>query len=118
MSNESQAAARLIGLLLFGEDWSPARKLRRDRVGGFVVSTVLTNDQGWETAVLGAGGAHPVQRYDSEDQAEEGHAAWMMRLQVPPTTVLQLGGLGGLVEDEEVVLKPMLEEEAERLANA
>ena len=117
MSDEFQAA-RLIGLLLFGQDWRPARQLRRDRVGGFVVSTVLTYDQGWEMAILGANGARPVQRYDSEDRAEEGHAAWLARLAVPPATVLQLGGLGGLVEDEEVVLKPMLEEVAERLANA
>jgi len=50
----------------------------RSQSGPFIISTVLTSDLGvYETAILDKIGANPVERYDTREQAEKGHAYWM-----------------------------------------
>ncbi len=44
---------------------------------GIGVSTVLTDDFGYETALLDANGVHPVERYPDEASALEGHQRWV-----------------------------------------
>ena len=51
-------------------------------VAGLAISTVVPGDgvAAWETAVCVQGGAwHPVQRYETREQAEQGHAEWVAR---------------------------------------
>lgn len=45
--------------------------------GGVGVSTVWTSDEGYETAILDANGAHPVERYKDEESALQGHERWV-----------------------------------------
>lgn len=44
---------------------------------GLIVSTVDTSDMGPETAIIDKNGAHPVERYETVELAEEGHAKWL-----------------------------------------
>lgn len=44
---------------------------------GVGVSTVLSPDWGYETALLDAKGAHPVERYPTREAAEAGHLRWI-----------------------------------------
>ena len=65
------------------ECWEKAATIKYEPVGHsdsgpFTVSTVLTSDLGvYETAILDKESAHPVERYDTREQAEKGHAYWM-----------------------------------------
>jgi hypothetical protein len=54
-----------------------ARVLPEDNYG-IGVSTVLTSDEGYETALLDAHRAHPVERYHDERSAREGHDRWVV----------------------------------------
>lgn len=45
--------------------------------GGVGVSTVWTSDEGYETAILDANGVHPVERYEDEESALQGHERWV-----------------------------------------
>lgn len=74
----------------------------RDNVNGIIVSTVITPDMGWETALVDKNGAHPVERYETEEQAEAGHKKWMA-LARTGTKVLKLG-YGDVVDDVEITL--------------
>lgn len=77
-------------------------------VDGLGVSTVLASDVGYETAILDAERAHPVERYDSEEDAVAGHGAWCKRVKgLQKVTEL---GYGELVEDEIVELVRPIEE--------
>lgn len=44
---------------------------------GIIVSTVNTADQGLETAIIDQRGAHPVERYRSQEEATQGHTNWV-----------------------------------------
>jgi hypothetical protein len=72
---------------------------------GYVISTVKTPDAGYETAVCREknGKWHPVERYDSVDEAESGHQRWVNAMHQGPTSVLDLG-LPGWVEPRVVDL--------------
>jgi len=54
---------------------------------GLVVSTMLTTDCGYETAIIDAVCVTPVERYPSIEQAEAGHAVWVKRAAESPETV-------------------------------
>lgn len=78
-----------------GED---APVVGRAQVGGYVVSTVDTSDEGLETAILDANDAYPVQRYKSMKAALLGHEKWCKRVPTLKTIMtLQFG---------EIILKP------------
>lgn len=88
----------------------------KDFVARFVVSTRHSADEGWETAIAGAGtyegDAAPVvvARYDSEHDACTGHVAWRERLEragPTPFPVVALGSEVLGVEDELEILQPM-----------
>jgi hypothetical protein len=52
-------------------------RLEREENGGIGVSTAYTSDEGYETALLDANGAHPVERYKDEEKALLGHEKWV-----------------------------------------
>ena len=77
-----------------------------ERVGGYIISTVLTPDMGWETALIDKEHAYPVERYDTRADAVVGHAKW--KTDAPMLkTVIRLG-YGDLIADEVVTLVPDL----------
>jgi hypothetical protein len=70
---------------------------------GIGVSTVYTSDEGYETALLDATGAHPVERYTSKVKALKGHKKWVK--DAPNLkTVIKLGSSFIGVESEEIEL--------------
>lgn len=83
-----------------------ARKIAKDEVGGFEISTVFAEDvDQFETAIIDANGTHPVERYDEREQAIAGHAKWMTNAPTL-TEVLKLGdGDEGLVPDVMITLR-------------
>lgn len=68
---------------------------------GIGVSTVHACDAGYETALLDARGAHPVERYPDEAAARAGHPRWVEASKTIER-VVQVG-MGGY-PDEEIVL--------------
>lgn len=57
-------------------------RIGKEYVAGLAISTVVPPDgvAGWETAVAREGGSwHPVQRYETLEEAERGHADWVAR---------------------------------------
>lgn len=48
----------------------------RTHVGKLQLSTMETIDMGWETAIRYNGNWYPVQRYDTQPNAEIGHYKW------------------------------------------
>lgn len=51
-------------------------EIGRDEVGGVIVSTVLTPDAGYETAILDDEKTMPVERYEDATAAKIGHLQW------------------------------------------
>ena len=58
----------------------------------------------YETAILDAEGAHPVERYHTLAEAEAGHLRWV-EASKDLITVIRIGGMEGVVPDKEVHLK-------------
>jgi hypothetical protein len=73
--------------------------------GGIGVSTCWTEDQGYETALLDAKGAYPVERYATKADAEAGHKRWTASARSLGRVVV-LGTGDGVVPDWTVVLVP------------
>ena len=90
---------RLLSGIMAG---GPLETVGRDEVNGLIVSTVLTVDQGYETAVIDDSATHPVQRYQNCDAAKSGHAYWIEQAKTI-ATVTKLG-YGSLINDEIVTL--------------
>lgn len=82
---------------------APHERIGKDHVNGLVVSTVLTKDMGWETAIIDANGTSPVQRYLSKEAAVDGHERWK-EFALDGERITRLG-YGELVEPTEIVLK-------------
>lgn len=47
---------------------------------GIGLSTAFSSDEGYETAILDAHGAHPVERYATKEEAKLGHKIWLHKL--------------------------------------
>ena len=90
-----------------GVRYGPLAHVGRTKVGGFIVSTVLSPDEGHETAIIDAEHAIPVERYENEEDARAGHQRWVEKMKDPPKTVTRLGWLGSLVDPEDFELTPM-----------
>ena len=60
-------------------------------VAGLRVSTIVSLDLGPETAIVDADGAHPVERYATEEDALLGHEHWVARLRAGVREVTHLG---------------------------
>lgn len=73
------------------------------QVDGLEVSTCNTPDAGYETAIIDANTVYPVERYDTEEEAVEGHSRWIEK--APSLKTITHIGYGDLVEDREVMLK-------------
>ena len=82
------------------------RKIGREEVNGFVISTAYTSDEGYETAIIDKNGVHPVERYSDIVEAKEGHQKWIKKAKKFKTEdeVIKLGAWSGLVEDEKIKL--------------
>lgn len=80
------------------------RKVGRDDIDGLTISTAYTSDEGFETAILDKNGVHPVQRYDSREEAIIGHSFWCEQSK-NAISVTKLPGLGGLIPSEEIILE-------------
>lgn len=66
------------------------------------VSTANTRDFGFETALMDANGAHPVERYETLEEAKKGHEKWVLKSQNIKKAI-KLGTQDGLVPDREVI---------------
>ncbi len=66
---------------------------------GFVVSTVVSEDKGPETAILGKNGTFPVERYNTVEDAEKGHTRWCDWVRAGNTKLTELSY--GIVPAEE-----------------
>ena len=73
---------------------------------GIGISTCWTKDHGYETALLDAGGAHPVERYVTREAAVVGHNIWAQRAK-PGLVITKLGVSGpfGTSEDLGITLE-------------
>lgn len=71
---------------------------------GVGVSTVLTRDEGYETAILDKDGAHPVERYATREEAVAGHQRWVEGVRTLETYV-QLGLSDGTFENRTLTVK-------------
>ena len=79
------------------------RKVEVDNISGITISTVLTSDEGYETAIIDNNGVHPVQRYDTKENAEKGHKLWCEK--APQLEKITKLGWMGVVDEEEIILE-------------
>lgn len=99
--------------MIFSSLFSPLEEVGRHLVNGFIVSTVLTPDEGYETAVLGnEGNAYPIERHDCRKDAENYHYELCKEILHDESQLLSKTKLGwlGLTEEEHVLLTPMSDE--------
>lgn len=62
---------------IYGEDIM-GKQLRRDLSRcGLLVSTILSSDGEFETAIIDSVGPHVVEKYESEKAAADGHEKWL-----------------------------------------
>lgn len=68
----------LLDMMLKGisSEFCALEEIGRDEVGGVIVSTILTPDAGYETAILDEEKAMPVERYGDATAAKIGHLEW------------------------------------------
>mgnify|MGYP001559222428 CR=1 FL=1 len=80
------------------------RTVARDSVDGFGISTVLSPDMGYETALgLTNGNWNPVERYGTRADATVGHARWLARVRGGERQFTMLG-YGDLCDEETFTL--------------
>ena len=65
-------------------------RVERTRIEDITVSTVLTRDAGYETALVAAE-TYVVERYADREQAVAGHAAWVRRIESGERTFTDVG---------------------------
>lgn len=94
-----------------GENYSSRQVAEQTWRCGLGVSTAWTSDEGYETAIGDRAGWHPVERYESRESAEAGHARWTALVETRPTTILKLGRL--IIGDSAYVLKPYADDYSE-----
>lgn len=99
---EPEGVFPILGSLLEGIMSGSTEQTFRDGVDGLTISTVETSDMGWETAIIDANSAHPVERYGSEEQAEEGHKRWCKQI-VGENSIREIG-YGDLLKDTSITL--------------
>lgn len=60
------------------------RTVGRDNVKNrnLTVSTVYTQDMGYETAIIDDGEVYPVERYKTKELAADGHKKWLNKLEI------------------------------------
>lgn len=88
----------------------PAPVVEQTKVSNFVVSTINSIDQGYETAILTKNNTYPVERYIDLPFAKNGHIRWVEKMKNPPRILTELG-YGSSIDDREVELIPMSDEQ-------
>ena len=105
--NESERDA-LLRMVTLGFSPPNATDLvgRATMASGLIVSTVDTNDLGFETGLVDKNGMYVVERYEDRETAEQGHKRWAVRAQEleEGDEVLSLG-YPGLTEDQIVTVE-------------
>ena len=61
----------------------------------------------YETALLDATGAHPVERYKTSQEAIRGHKKWIKKTK-SIEKVIMLGSNDGIIRDREIEIKPVI----------
>lgn len=78
----------LLKVLLLDSNNYEQRKVGRDVVGDYTISTCYTSDCGYETAIWkGDGNIIVVQYYPDKEEAKEGHIKWCGLCKMNPTKV-------------------------------
>ncbi len=100
--------SKLIDAALNPRDDYDARKIDRTEANGFIISTVDSYDLGPETAIVGANGTFPVERYLDRDDAKEGHKKWVEKC-LSSEGNLKISELGypGVFDAEDREVEPM-----------
>ena len=80
-----------------------ARKVDRTKINGLIISTAFSSDCGYETAVIDAVAVYPVERYQSREDAIEGHKKWCQSSK-ELRKVVMLGDADEFFEPKEVTL--------------
>lgn len=82
-------------------------KISPEENNGVGVSTIFAHDvQQYETALLDGNGAHPVERYDSEEKAKTGHIKWKKRAASPKLVkITKLGHKLYRIKDKQILLR-------------
>lgn len=78
--------------------------IRSEDNGGIGVSTAYTSDEGYETALGDANGIHPVERYDTREDAVNGHEKWVKFAKTGQGKKIKRLGWTGLGMDKEITL--------------
>jgi len=98
---------KLLNIVEHAEEISNSYDVRKlvdkVRVGGLEVSTCWTDDMGYETALSDINGTHPVERYQTKEEALLGHEKWTEKAKTTEK-VIKLG-YGDLIEDKEITLE-------------
>lgn len=113
-SHDDDKICGVLGTVLsaFGEIMRCAREPYESRmiardvgINGLNVSTTWAEDVGgYETAILDAKAAYPVERYRTRDEALAGHLKWVVRCEAGLSEVMRLGY--GCVESKRIALVP------------
>ena len=80
-------------------------RIDREENGGIGVSTAYTSDEGYETALLDKNGIHPVERYETKEQAESGHKKWIQFAKTGNGKKINKLSWSDFDMDKEIVLK-------------
>lgn len=102
----------LFGMLDMAKN--PPPKIGRNAVKGFIVSTVHSSDMGRETAIIDKHKTHIMDRYDTEEEAQEGHKKWIKWIEDNDNFVTS--SINAFKERDNIILEPMDQEEAQKMA--
>jgi hypothetical protein len=82
---------KMMDAIMLGILGQKSNTIKKNKLkNGIEVSTVDTSDCGLETAILDKNGTHPVERYETQEEAEYGHDKWT-RIAAPGITIKKLG---------------------------
>lgn len=82
----------------------PPPRLEYTDLGGFEISTIHAYEGFYETAICDALDVHPVERYETEEAAREGHEKWRKEVEFGRRTFTKLG-YGSVTDPVEITLK-------------
>ena len=80
-------------------------KVEAENNNGIGVSTAYTSDEGYETALLDNNGTHPVERYETKEEAAKGHSRWVKFAKTANDKEVTKLGWSDLIDDETIILE-------------
>lgn len=81
------------------------RTVGKDKIKGFIISTVNSPDEGYETAIIDKNKVHIVEKYKSKELSIIGHKKWMKLIKNGKRKVKTLGWSDTPFLDDEVILE-------------